>query len=174
MIKTRIVIVAVMALFLVVLVKTPSCSASFVTAQKDTLKGLKGVWVLVEGLTPNAIKAGLTKEQITTDVEAKLRIAGIKVLTKEESYTTPGTPCLYVNLNFIKLEETVLSAFSIDLELQQTVLLDRELSMSCIANTWSQNYCGGVGKDKIQFVRDKIKDLVDMFINDYLAVNPKK
>ena len=48
--------------------------------------------VLVEDMTDDAKRLGLNTVQIQTDVELKLRLAGIKVLTKEERYGTPGTP----------------------------------------------------------------------------------
>jgi len=168
--KTRIVFVTVLALLLVVLVKS-SVSAS---GDKNTLKGLKGVNVLIEDMTNDAIKAGLTVKQIQTDVEVKLRIAGIRVLTKEESIKTLGRPYLYVNLNIRKTSNTSLYHANLEIQLIQNVLLERDQSMSCSAATWSISGVASGGKDKIQTVRDFIKDNMDEFINDYLAVNPKK
>ena len=57
---------------------------------RKSLRGLKGIAVVVEALQPEAERDGLTKSQIKTDIELKLRQAGIHVLTTEESFKTPG------------------------------------------------------------------------------------
>ena len=44
--------------------------------------------------------------------------------------------------------------------------------MSCPATTWLKANTGTVGE--IKSIRDRIKDFVDEFINNYLTVNPKK
>ncbi|MFC1692113.1 hypothetical protein ACFL1R_01245 [Candidatus Latescibacterota bacterium] len=142
--------------------------------QKNVLKDLKGVEVLVEDLKPDIEKDGLSKSSIQTDVELKLRMAGIKVLTEEEWLKEPGTPYLYVSVNSFKKEEEVSYSINIALELNETVCLVRDLTMSCNAVTWSTSYIGKVGKLKVNEIRDGVKDRVDIFINDYLAVNPKE
>ena len=55
--------------------------------ERETLKGLSGVNVFVN-LTedrPSLESDGLTKSQIQTDIEIRLRKAGIRVLTLEET-----------------------------------------------------------------------------------------
>ena len=47
-----------------------------------SLKGIKGLRVTVETLNPSIEADGLREYQIRTDVELKLRLAGIKVLTR--------------------------------------------------------------------------------------------
>lgn len=85
----------------------------------ESLKGLKAVWVVIEEL-PETLKskAGLTKEQLQTDVELKLRLAGIRVVPGlSEGYHIPGQPYLYVNING-HVEETGLVVYNIDVELK--------------------------------------------------------
>jgi hypothetical protein len=60
-----------------------------------TLTGLRGVYVLAQTRT-DAQKAGFDKGTFLTDVEVRLRTAGIRVLTEGEMLTTPGMPFLYV------------------------------------------------------------------------------
>lgn len=67
--------------------------------QIESLRGLKGVLVLVEALKPEIEADGLRRDSIQTDVELKLRLAGIKVLTEEECLKEPGCPWLYVYIN---------------------------------------------------------------------------
>src|SRR2546425_3316356 len=66
---------------------------------RETLRGLKGVGVVVERVSPDAERDGLTQSQLQTDVELRLRKAGIPALTQEECRATPGHPFLYVNVN---------------------------------------------------------------------------
>ena len=152
-------------------------AASAATAQdteinRQSLKGLKGVYVLVESLQPGAERDGLNKTSIQTDVELKLRQAGIMVLTEAESFETPGAPHLYINLN---TRSGSVYAFSINVRLRQTVRLDRDPSMQLSAvTTWSEEALGIIGRDNLREIRDYIKDYVDQFINAYLSVNPKK
>jgi hypothetical protein len=68
---------------------------------RATLRGIEGVNVAIESLEPEVERAGLVRQQIETDVELRLRKAGIRVLTEEERQGTPGAPYLYINVNVI-------------------------------------------------------------------------
>ena len=50
---------------------------------RKTLVGLSGVYVLVETIEDDVERDGLSRAQIQTDMELKLREAGIPVLTEE-------------------------------------------------------------------------------------------
>ncbi len=56
---------------------------------RESLRGIPGVYVLIEHLNPDAESDGLTRTQLRTDVELKLRLAGIKVFTREERFLGP-------------------------------------------------------------------------------------
>ena len=140
---------------------------------KETLKGLKGVNVYVVDLKPDIEKDVLRRSSIQTDVEIKLRIAGIKVLTRIESLKEPGDPLLCVNVNSFKTD-VGLYAYSISVELNQYVILERDKNIWCRAVTWHSAVIGIVGGDNVNRLRDIIKDQVDHFINDYLEMNPKE
>lgn len=155
-------------------------AASAATAGDDgfsrpSLKGLKGVYVLVESLQAEAERSGLNQTSIQTDVELKLRQAGITVLTEAEGHAAPGGPTLYINVNTQSSRSGSLYAFSIDVELKQDVLLDRDPSIRLPGvATWSMGGVGIVSRDSFREIRNDIKDDVDQFINAYLSVNPKK
>lgn len=142
---------------------------------KKSLHGLGGVYVLVESLDSEIEQAGLHKADIQTDVELKLRLAGIKVPTEEEHLHQPGTPYLYINANVhLGHENSGLAYYAIDCELEQDVTLTRDESISTVATTWETGKAGVVGTSNLQRIRDSVKDLVEEFINAYLSVNPKK
>lgn len=140
----------------------------------ESLRGLKGIYVLIENLPADIEeKGGLTKDQIRTDIELKLRLAGIKVVSREERSTIPGWPCLYVNINPMK-RKTELVVYAIQTELSQEVFLERNPNIQIKAITWSRGMIGTVGEAKLSQIRTSLKDLIDEFINDYLSVNPTK
>jgi len=140
---------------------------------RATLKGLKGVWVVIGELDQDAIADGLTKQQLQTDVELRLRKVGIRVvLTQDESRKMPGAPILHVSAPMMK-SESGLYAYSICAELIQGVALARDTNIFVLGTTWSTQEIGTVGKNKmVQSVRGAVGDLVDEFINAYLSVNP--
>lgn len=143
-----------------------------ITRIKQTaLVGLKGVHVLVEEMDPQPERMGLSKAQIQTDVELRLRKGGVMVLTKEEMQETPGMPYLYLDVDTFFNSDIHLVAFSIRVELHESVTLAR--GFKTVGAIWETHSIGDVGKDNIREIRNSIGDKVDKFINDYLAANPK-
>jgi len=151
--------------------------APYVLAQDNentrlTLRGLQGVSLHVEPLDPQIEKSGLTKNQIQTDTELKLKLAGINVLTGGEFLKASGHPFLYVDVNISMLKTQITRyLFYIRVELNQEVVLVRTPDTKVSAVTWST---GGWGIDfSIDNIRQTVKTQVDKFINAYLAENPK-
>jgi hypothetical protein len=153
--------------------------ASKVSAGGDelaVLRGLKGVHLVVEKIGPQIKKDSLTSEQLTeqltTDAETKLKMAGIKLLSFEEWMKEPGSPALYINPNILKTQYFRGYVCNLRMELQQKVSLVRNSSISGFTPTWSQSRL--VVSPSFSYIRDRLKDLVDSFINDYLKANPKQ
>jgi len=73
---------------------------------RATLRGLQGVDVIVENLTPEVERAGLTRQQLQTDVELRLRKAGIPLLTSAERVKVPGKPFLGVHVHVVPRSDT--------------------------------------------------------------------
>ena len=141
--------------------------------EDESLRGLKGVFVIIEGLSPDIEADGLKKEQIQTDVELKLRLAGIQVISQEEWMNDTGGACLYVNVNDVKTKTDIYS-FIVSVEFSQSVYLVRDPKIFSHGITWNVGTIGTVGKQYVSnYVRETIRDYVDEFINDYLSVNPK-
>ena len=138
---------------------------------RESLQGIKGVRVVVESIKPEIEKDGLTITQIQTDVELKLRLAGLNVLLYKELSKAPESPTLYVYPHVIKSSYNIY-IYNIELALFQNVYLERDSKISTTAPTWSAGYLGITSE--LDYIRSKIKDKVDSFINAYLSVNPKK
>jgi len=163
---SKAVVVALVALLLL-----PGVSYAL-TNQQKALVGLKGVEVAVEGMNPQAERLGLTKAQIQTDVELRLRKAGVRVLTDEESLGTPGSPWLYVNVGTFIRSGSALCAYGVEVVLNEMVTLAR--GFKTVGGIWHTGNVGTVGTSNIREIRKDVGDQVDKFINDYLAANPKK
>jgi hypothetical protein len=133
-----------------------------------TLEGITAVSVSVEKLPDSAKVIGLTADAIQTDVELKLRLAGMHVATEKEWLQLPGMPILYINVN---LTNPALAA-SIDVMFKQNVRLERNDMTVANISTWDRGTL--LGNPTAQRIRDLIKDKVDVFLNDWLSVNPKK
>jgi hypothetical protein len=142
---------------------------------RATLKGLRGVRVLVEDLAPEVEREGLVKDPLQKSVEERLRAAGIRVLTQEEAVKAPGEPYLYVNVNisFAKGEEEICS-YSIDVALIQNVTLVRIPKQTGYAVTWSTGGVGLIGKKSLSELKGTIEEIVDIFVKAFFSVNPKK
>ncbi len=143
-------------------------------ANRATLKGLGGVAVLVENLPAEVEKEGLVRSRLQTEAELKLKMAGIKVLTKEESLKTPGEPYLYIsiNLNMAKTESDVYP-YGIDLLLIQKVSLVRDPNQTAYAVTWSTGGVGSIAKPIVNQLENNVEDILDVFVKAYLSENPK-
>ncbi len=139
---------------------------------RELLKGLSGVFVLVEHIPEVLEKLGLTADQVSTDVELTLRRNGVTVLTEEEMFAAPGTPYLYVRIDGRAIEGKDVACVAHTIELKEKVALVRQPSQRVMATTWSTRNCGYVGFSRIPDLRDFIKDDVDRFCNSYLAANP--
>jgi Putative peptidoglycan binding domain len=138
-----------------------------------TLRGLAGVYVMVIHLEPDVERAGLTKQQLQTDVELRLRQAGIRVLTQNERLGVPGAPMLEVLVTSI-LREDGLCAYRSDVSVYQRAYMLETDTSSATVSIWSTGSVGTVGVHNLSAsVRGQVRNHVDRFINAYLSVNPR-
>ncbi len=135
---------------------------------RATLKDLRVISVLVEDLPDSAKILDISKDAIQTDVELKLRLAGMRVVPEDEGQRLLGSPVLYVNLNVADDGK----AADIKVEMQQNALLERNKMWTPRIPTWSAG--GLVSNPTSQGIRNFIKERVDEFLNAWLSVNPKK
>ncbi len=138
---------------------------------RSTLVGLAGVHVGVD-VHKEAEREGLPRTTLQTDIELRLRKAGIRVLTLEEVKEIPGLPLLSLVIGTQK-NPIGIYAYHLALEVWQSVSLLRDPSILTQGLTWrASGVTGTVGDLKLSGVREYVQDKVDEFINDYLAANP--
>jgi len=143
---------------------------------RKTLAGLDGVQVWVGSTPDGAQRDGLDTVQLRTDVELKLRQAGIPVLSEQQSLSKVGAPGLALRLDVFRNPGIPLYAFRVKVEVQQVVRLARNPTLIVRAATWSSTGdIGTVGQTTLgSYVRETVRDQMDQFINAYLAANPKR
>ena len=145
----------------------------------DCLKGLEGVEVLVEEVKEELENYNLTAIQIQMDVEAKLREAEIKILSKEENEKTQPArkPYLYVKIKSHRLPwKRLVVAYNIEIALKQLVTLPAQPNSSrkpFFAPTWYKNIVGAAFPKDFPEIREGVHQLMDKFIKAYQAANPK-
>jgi ABC-type sugar transport system substrate-binding protein len=119
------------------------------------------------------MRHNLNNVQIQTDVELKLRTAGIKVFAIDSKpLDEKRNPVLYVYINFLKVSEGMY-AFNAYVKLAQRISLVRNPHTIAYATTWETGGIGAIGISKVSQIRGEIKDFVDEFINAYSAVQTR-
>lgn len=140
---------------------------------RKSLENIRALHVLVEDLTAPTREAGFSKERILRDVEAKLRLAGIRSLTQNQHLRVKGQPYLYVALSALRNPSAEnLIVYYLSIELIQNVLLERNTEILVDAPTWSINKIGAT--HRIKQVRNELKDFMDQFATAFLAANSEK
>jgi hypothetical protein len=141
------------------------------TGSRESLRGISGLGVVVEDISPDASADGLSQDAIRTAVEQTLRSKGIRVLTEK----TPSGPApyLYINITTLK-EELGLYAYAVNVDLKQVVGLLAIKGKQAWGATWSASVIGIVREENLgQVVADGVEPLVKDFVNDFLSVNPR-
>ena len=84
---------------------------------RESLRGISGVGVVVEGISLEASSGSLSQDKIRTAAELILRSNGIRVLTNVERTRLGSAPYLYINVNLLK-EELGLYAYAVNVDLK--------------------------------------------------------
>jgi len=155
-------------LAMIFLIASHSVRADDSRLSRETLKDVRVISVMVEDLPDSAKILNISKDAIQTDVELKLRLAGMRVVPEQEGERLLGSPVLYVNLNVADDGK----AADIKVDMQQNALLERNKLWTPRITTWSTGIL--VSNPTSERIRNLIKDRVDDFLNAWLSVNPKK
>ena len=140
--------------------------------QRESLRGLQGVEVVIEDIKSDAQMDGLSQEAIRAAVELILRSNRIEVLTRSESLKTPAAPYLYVRVSTSN-HSSDLYAYAVTVEFMQKVSLVHRPQQMMSATTWEKGSVGTTGLSNMRQVINSVESRVKEFVNDFLAVNPR-
>jgi len=140
-----------------------------------SLQGLTGVRVAVDSLAPELVEHGITEDVVFAEVLLQLRQADIPILPDNAKKPAPGDPLLRVVVVAAVHPTFDQCSFSVRLDLEQTVVLDRQAKGPALrAVTWS---LGGIGEGASkwrQILREEVAYYTSRFVEAYLEANPPK
>jgi hypothetical protein len=135
----------------------------------QTLRGLKGVYVLIENLPPELSNAGLSREQILQETEQRLRGSGIGIMTLKESFQERGRPYMEIDVKGWK-NSSGTCVYFLEVSLNQEVRLMRT-SGTLHSQTWRVRETGALENDDLPSLVGRIGGLVDRFAEAYDSAN---
>jgi hypothetical protein len=140
-------------------------------SSRKSLQGVDKVFVAVDSLASDIEAGGLNSYQLKTDIELRLRKMGVRVVEGDHS-NFPDVPVLYLKIDIFNAGEGCSNAYYAELNLYQIAYLYREPHVVSEAVTWSYGVAG-LDPD-MSSIRDKVKDVLDVFMNAYLSENPRE
>lgn len=138
-----------------------------------SMQGLAGVRVSIDSLAPDLVDRGITEDVLFSEVQLQLRQAGIPILADDARKPASGDPLLRVTVIASVNPTFDQCSFSIRLELEQTVLLQRQpKGVPLRAVTWG---LGGIGEGASkwrQVLREELSYYTARFVEAYVGANP--
>jgi hypothetical protein len=151
---------------------TSPCSALDNAKTRATLKGLAGVYLMVEDLRLEIEEDGLTRNEIHQTAWDRLESGGIRLLSEEEWRETPGSPWLYLYAHVMRREfvDERVYIFNISIELKQKAKLAVAPDADPVfVTTWSRTILGKSGY--IDDIRKGVYLCLQDFVEAYRSVN---
>jgi hypothetical protein len=165
--KKRIVVSAVV---LGILTIATHAMAHLSAADRELLRGLDGFRLVVDRIRPDVERDGLFRSTLREDMELRLRMGGVKVLSEEEADKNPDAPCLYLYLDALKC--SLGYVYKIRLSLMEPVKLVRNNAKVSATVLRIPDELGITSN--LSEIRDAADEFVDEFVKAWKAVNPKK
>ncbi|MGD2185778.1 MAG: hypothetical protein PVI71_06605 [Desulfobacterales bacterium] len=161
--------------------------------ERKTLKGIQAVIVKVHSVEAKwrteLKNVGLSESVLQASIEHQLHKAGIQVIAEEASSQSEFEGILNVRLKFndpepakkrfLSLDENQEEIEKVDtkkkylyairLNLRQLVSLQRDPSAKAFSITWQTE---SSGLKRLTYIKEDIKNLVDVFIQAYTSENP--
>jgi hypothetical protein len=138
---------------------------------RESLRRLPGVEVIVETFLSEEEAAGFSRESIRTGVELVLQSNGIRILSASERLQTSSAPFLYVKVNPLKHSSAETYCLAIEVELHQAVSLLNRPEQKLSARTWNRVQVAMIGEQITGRVTEVVEPLIKQFANDFLTVN---
>jgi hypothetical protein len=140
------------------------------TQQRESLRGLSGVYVYIHPLGKDVEAGGLATSQIQKAVQAQLRDAGITL--QDEPQPADGSANLVVTIDTVKTQGVYLYEVEVVL-LQEVHLARRQVPDPFPSETWGTKVIGLTTANRMDLILEPLKSTVAGFIADYSAVNAK-
>ncbi|MFA6979491.1 MAG: hypothetical protein WC209_09225 [Ignavibacteriaceae bacterium] len=149
----------------------------------SSLSGIKEVNLVVNMQNGSGVNLLFSSDRIRLDFELKLRNAGFKVLKIFTNSDTldidkaielvkmDNSPYLFLNIKIFLNFACPLKNWLISMDVYQKVKIKQNIKMH--VSTWSLSSSGVVNEESTINLRDRINNIIDEFLNDYLKTNSK-
>lgn len=138
--------------------------------QRDSLRYLPGVAVIIEEVPADAKADGLSEDLIRAAADRSLQSSRVTVLTPAEQANTPSKPSLYVRVSTYRIRSG-LYAYAVTVALKQSVVLAHRPQRTMVATTWEEGVIGTPGPNNLHQATKAVEDLVTVFVRDFQAAN---
>ena len=147
------------------------------------LRGLEGVYLVVEGISGPDEEAGMTEQLLREDAELCLRGMGMAPLGAGEWLTSSGAPHLYVRVDVARgdladgelagePEKGDTAGFAATVQVREKVSLEREPGVRVMAPVWASQRVGQTCRADLQDgIRDSVSSLLKEFVEAYERAN---
>lgn len=157
---------------------TSRTAAQDVDVEAEWLRGLDGLYVIVQEPNDQEQEGGLTREALQTYLEMRLRQARIPVLSETEWEESERKPYLYLNIRALPVSGGW--TYSIGLEVKQLACIEGvmetekegRLALCSLLTTWDAGALYTTPDNLADSVRRNLVEPMDQLVNDYLAVHP--
>jgi hypothetical protein len=137
-------------------------------AQKEVLRGLVNLYVVVERLKPEIERDGLYGSTIQSDAEMKLKMAGLQVLPRED--VAAEIPCLVLQVNGLKCSGGYI--YDTRVSLREPVVVLRKRTR--IQGTTLRIRAQFGFTHRLADLREEARQAIDDFIKAWQEANPKE
>jgi len=138
----RILILTVMLALLSV--ETGDVKAQQKPGERESLKGIVSVLVIVQVPKVEQHPPGLTQSDLQTSVELRLRKAGVPIMVPPSQ--EERSCILQVELTIVRMLDDPGIAYGLDVTAKQITTLSRDRSITCLSTTWQRGQVGILGR----------------------------
>lgn len=163
-----------------VLLNTAGCRSNEADGYISGKKGVSGI-ILFISVDKVLTDAGVDKDIISTNLELKMRLAGLTVFDSEHKATPEEVTVapklkfvmVFVTIYGLKIKDTSAYCYSYLITVSEQATMRHAPNTYATVTTWSTTSLGYFGSDRAEAVKTAVADAADKFCNDYLSANPK-
>jgi hypothetical protein len=140
--------------------------------QRDLLRGLTALTLEITDPGADAKADGLMTQNLRQDAQARLKKAGLQVVSYEEIQKVPGRPRLVVDIMTVKRTDLAvpLYAYAVEVQLREDVNLVSRPTVTMDSPIWSVKTVNLIHKKYLTgAVQESLVKTIDAFVADYRA-----
>lgn len=143
-------------------------------SEDTSMRGLPGIYVFVDKIPASLNSGGALDVELESQVEVRLKRAGIKILERPEALAHAGKPFLFIQVRGAKVSDQPVYSLVVIGGLVQRVALERDPSLTCFARTWMISSFNSPREQELKAqIFASVAQVADEFAKSYRQANPK-